>query len=203
VSAASRPTTKERILGETAQMFTLQGYVATGIKEIAARASAPFGSIYHHFPGGKRELAAVVLRQSGGAYGGLVPLVFDAAADVVQGTRDFFGGAAQHLVDTDYADACPIGTVALEVASTDEMLRSVIADVFAGWLALLDDRLVAAGIAATRARELSLTFLAALEGGFMVARTLRSTQPMSVAGDVVAEAIQASIPTRSTRRRTP
>ncbi|MCU1503812.1 MAG: hypothetical protein JWM12_3166, partial [Ilumatobacteraceae bacterium] len=34
-----------------------------------------------------------------------MPLVFGAADDIVAGTRDFFAGAAQHLVDTDFADA--------------------------------------------------------------------------------------------------
>jgi AcrR family transcriptional regulator len=196
MSAAGQQSTKQRILSETAQMFTVQGYVATGIKEIATRASAPFGSIYHHFPGGKRELAAVVLKESGTAYGEFVPLVFDSINDVVQATRAFFRFAGEHLAETDYSDACPIGTVALEVASTDDELRSVIADVFEGWLALVDERLVAAGIAAPRARELSHAFLAALEGGFMVCRTVRSVEPMVCAGDVVATAIQAALPAR-------
>ncbi len=201
MTATSQPSTKQRILSETAQMFTLQGYVATGIKEIATRASAPFGSIYHHFPGGKRELAAAVLRESGTAYGDFVPLIFDAVDDVVLATRAFFGAAGQHLADTGYADACPIGTVALEVASTDDELRVVIADVFEGWLALLEARLVAAGIAASRSRELSFAFLAALEGGFMVCRTFRTVEPMACAGEVVAAAIQAALPTQRSRRQ--
>jgi len=180
-------TTKARIIEQTTQLFTSQGYTGTGLKQIAAQAAAPFGSIY---------LAATVLRESGTAYGLLVPMVYDASEDVATGTADFFAGAAQHLVDTDWADACPIGTVALEVASTDDELRNVIADVFEGWLQLLDERLVAAGITAGRARELSHTVLAALEGGFMLCRTLRTTRPLLDAGAAMAALIADALPRR-------
>ncbi len=45
-------TTKERILDSTAELFRRQGYAGTGMKQIAAEAAAPFGSVYHFFPGG-------------------------------------------------------------------------------------------------------------------------------------------------------
>ena len=48
---------------------------------------------------------------------------------------DFFDGAAAVLEETDYLDACPIGTVALEVASTNDRLRAATADVFDSWVA--------------------------------------------------------------------
>ena len=191
-------TTRARIIEQTTHLFTSQGYTGTGLKQIATQAAAPFGSIYHFFPGGKRDLAATVLRESGTAYGLLVPLVYDGSQDVVTGTANFFAGAAQHLVDTDWADACPIGTVALEVASTDDELRVVIADVFEGWLQLLDVRLVAAGISPERARELSHTVLAALEGGFMLCRTLRTTRPLLDAGTAMAGLIADALPRRRT-----
>jgi AcrR family transcriptional regulator len=42
--------TKECILESTAELFRRQGYVGVGIKQIAAEASAPSGSVYHCFP---------------------------------------------------------------------------------------------------------------------------------------------------------
>jgi AcrR family transcriptional regulator len=44
--------TKERIVGTTGELFRRQGYTGTGLKQIVAEAAAPFGSIYHFFPGG-------------------------------------------------------------------------------------------------------------------------------------------------------
>ncbi|MFJ7592245.1 hypothetical protein ACIQZO_33745 [Streptomyces sp. NPDC097617] len=46
-------------------------------------------------------------------------------------TCDAFTAAAQTLRELDFADACPIATVALEVASTHEPLRRATAEVFA------------------------------------------------------------------------
>ena len=60
----------------------------------------------------------------------------------------FFAGAAEHLVDTDYADACPIATIALEVSSTSEPMRLACADVFESWIAAGMPRFTDAGLPA-------------------------------------------------------
>ena len=64
-------------------------------------------------------------------------------ADPVAATRDFFAAAAVTLRESDYADACPIATVALEVSSTNEPMRQACADVFNGWVDGATERLVA------------------------------------------------------------
>jgi len=130
---ATTPT-KQRIVEAGAELFRHKGYTGTGVKEIVAAARAPFGSLYHHFPGGKEELAEAIIRWSGAMYGQLGPAVLGPAPDPVTGVHAFFGGAAEHLRETDYADACPIATVALEVASTSEPLRRATADVFQSWI---------------------------------------------------------------------
>ncbi|MGI8920415.1 MAG: TetR/AcrR family transcriptional regulator [Solirubrobacteraceae bacterium] len=178
--------TRERIVDASAELFRRQGYAATGVKQIVAEASAPFGSLYHFFPGGKEQLAAETIRWSGGIYGQLLPTVLDPAPDVLSGVHDFFSLAAEHLVETDYADACPIATVALEVSSTSEPLREACADVFGGWIELGTEHFKASGLAPERARELTISMIAALEGAFVLARTLRSTEPLEVAGELAA-----------------
>src|SRR5882757_9641947 len=90
-------TTKERILDATAALFLRYGYTGTGLKAIVAAANAPFGSLYHHFPGGKQELGVEVIQRSGAMYGELVMSVFDAAPDILTGVRDCFVGAAEVL----------------------------------------------------------------------------------------------------------
>src|SRR6059036_2076448 len=105
--------TRERFVSTGADLLRRQGYNATGVKQIVAEAQAPFGSLYHFFPGGKEELGAEAIRTSGALYGLLLPAIFDPAPDVVTAVRDFFAGAAAQLADSGYADACPIATVAL------------------------------------------------------------------------------------------
>jgi len=124
--------TKERILEITAELFRRYGYTGTGMKQVVAEAGAPFGSLYHHFPGGKEQLGSEVIRRSGRMYFELFEAIYDAAPDPATGVEDFFIGAAEVLRETDYADACPIATVALEVASASEPLRLATAEVFEG-----------------------------------------------------------------------
>ena len=85
----------------------------------------------------------------------LFATVAAGAPDVLSAVEDFFEeGAAQTLRETDFADACPIATVALEVASTNERLRGATADVFSSWIEGAGEYFVLAGIARERARGL-------------------------------------------------
>ena len=185
--------TKDRILDATADLFRRYGYTGTGLKQVVAAANAPFGSLYHHFPGGKGELGTHVIERSGAMYLELVASVIDAAPDLVTGVRDAFEGAAAVLVETDYADACPIATVALEVASTNETLRVATAHVFESWIDACAERCTAAGIEPVRARELALLLIGALEGSFVLCRATKTTDAMHVAGETVAKAVHEAI----------
>src|SRR2546423_1539895 len=127
------PGTRERIVDSSAELFRRQGYTGTGVKQIVAAASAPFGSLYHFFPGGKAQLGEEVIRWSGQMYLQLFVTVAGDAPDVATGVERFFAGAAETLEETGYADACPIATVALEVASTNEPPRKATADGFDSW----------------------------------------------------------------------
>ncbi|HSS04881.1 MAG TPA: TetR/AcrR family transcriptional regulator [Solirubrobacterales bacterium] len=181
--------TKERILDASGELFRRQGYMGTGVKQIVEEAGAPFGSLYHFFPGGKEELGGETIRRSGALYGLLLGEFVGPDVDLVTGARDFFAGAAETLRETDYADACPIATVALEVSSTNDELREACADVFNAWIAGGVERFVAGGVPRPRARELVIEMLAGLEGAFVLSRALRSTEPVEVAGAAAAAAI--------------
>jgi AcrR family transcriptional regulator len=187
------PPTKDRILGSSAELFRRQGYTGTGVKQIAAEARAPFGSLYHFFPGGKEQLGEEVIRWSGGMYLQLFVTVMAEVDDPVEAVEHFFAGAAETLEETGYEDACPIATVALEVASTSEPLRIATADVFDSWIAAGTSYFAQAGISEPRSRELTLHFLCALEGAFVFCRAQRSTEPMRVAGPAVAAAVREAL----------
>jgi len=187
------PDTRERIIQASADLLRRQGYAATGVKQIVAAAQAPFGSIYHFFPGGKEQLGAEAIRRSGNLYELLIPAVFDPAPDLISAVRAFFDGAAEHLRETDYADACPIATVALEISSTSEPMREACADVFESWIAAGLPRFTAAGLDEAVARELVIAMFCALEGAFVLARATRSTEALKVAGELTAAATERAL----------
>jgi AcrR family transcriptional regulator len=185
--------TRDRIIQRSSELFRRHGFAATGIKQIVAEARAPFGSVYHFFPDGKEQLGAEVIRWSGGIYGQLLDAYYPPGADLVAATRAFFAGAAQTLRDTDYADACPIATIALEVSSSSEPMREACAEVFQGWTDRATDRFAAGGLPRRRARELAITLLSALEGAFVLARAQRSTEPLEVAGRATAATMRDAL----------
>ena len=107
--------------------------------------------------------------------------------------RAFFAGAAEHLRETDYEDACPIATVALEVSSSSETMRIACAGVFESWVAAGLPRFTAAGVTEARARALVIAMISALEGAFVLARASRSTEALEVAGELMAAAVERAL----------
>jgi AcrR family transcriptional regulator len=193
--------TKERIVESSAELFRRQGYAGTGVKQIVAEASAPFGSLYHFFPGGKEQLGEEVIRYSGAIYGQLIDAFFVPGGDPVAATRNFFAAAGAALHESDYADACPIATVALEVSSTSEPMRQACADVFNGWVDGATERLVQSGLPRKRSRALAFSMIASLEGAFVLGRALRSTEPVEVAGAASTEAVREAVAAQRARKR--
>lgn len=177
MSRAAVPT-RERILFATAELFRRQGYAGTGLKQVVTEAEAPFGSLYHHFPGGKQQLADEVIHTGGAFFQALVTAVYDEQATPEASVQAVFAGAAETLAATDFQDACPIATIALEVASTNDALREATAAVFERWTVALTERL--------GDRERALAILAALEGAFILCRARRSVEPMLAAGRMAA-----------------
>jgi AcrR family transcriptional regulator len=185
--------TRERLVEASAELLRRQGYSATGVKQIVEEARAPVASMYHFFPGGKEQLGAEAIRVSGKLYEQLIPAVLDIAPDPVTGVRMFFAGAAQHLVETDFEDACPIATVALEVSSSSEVMRVACAEVFESWIDAGAERFERFGAPPETARELAIGLFCALEGAFVLARATRSTEPLHTAGELVADRVERAL----------
>ena len=188
--------TRDRILASAAELMRRDGYAGTGLKAVVAAAEAPFGSLYHFFPGGKEQLAAEVLRDGGRFYLAQVTAVVDAAPDVITGLHWAFSGAASALIDSDFADACPIATMALEVVSSNENLRAVAAEAFRSWVDALATRLAGAGVPADRTEPMAYAVLSLLEGAFVLSQTLRDVGPILAAGDAAVAQLRAELVAR-------
>ena len=192
-------STRDRLVTAATEQMRAKGYRGTSVKEVLGAAGAPAGSLYHHFPGGKPELAAAAIRESGAVYGELYEAIADAAPTVADGLADFFAGAADVLAAGDYLDVCPIGTIAGEIASSDDDLRAATDDVFRAWTEAAATRLRAAGLPPAEADEVATTAIAALQGGFVLARARRDADLLRAVGRRVADLVTATLE-RSTER---
>ena len=188
------PSTRSRILDATAELYRRQGMPATGLKQISAAAQAPFGSIYHHFPGGKEAISVEVIRREGIRYGELVGAQL-ADTDPLTGIPQLFEKAGRDLEAQDYSEACSSETSALEGARTNERLRVEAAEVFQSWLTGLAAWFGQLALTESECRRLAMITLTALEGAFVLCRTLRSIDPIIAAGDGVQAAVRAAAAT--------
>ncbi|MBC3193756.1 TetR/AcrR family transcriptional regulator [Pseudonocardia sp. C8] len=192
-TAEGQRATRTRLVEAAAALFSRNGYAATGVKAVLADAAAPYGSLYHWFPGGKQELGVAALEHGGERYRQLIESVYPDAKDVAEATADSFVLAAELLEQSDFDYSCPIATIALEVASTDEPMRVAAASAFESWLAVLEQRFAEAGMTAGTARDTAVQIFALLEGSLLLARTTRSTKPVATAGRLAADTVAAAL----------
>jgi AcrR family transcriptional regulator len=179
-------STKEAILTAAVELMRRKGYAEVGMKDIAQASGAPIGSLYHHFRGGKVQIAREALINAGAAYALLIPSIVGAYTDLGEAIDGVFVQAAEDIAGTGFANMCPVASVAAEVADTVEELRETSAAVFTGWIDGGAAYFVARGLDEALAREVTLALIAALEGAFVLARTLRDAEPLLAAGRALA-----------------
>lgn len=186
--------TRDRLLAATTELMRSRGFRGTGLKDVTTAAAATTGSLYHFFPGGKDELVRVAIREDGAAHEAVFAGIARQTATPGEALSTFFSQAADVLEATDYVDLCPIGTIAGELASTNEEIRSACGDVFAGWQRMISAQLAGAGLDDPDVRaELSATAVAALLGGFVLVRTQRSGEPLRAAGRQLRALVDARL----------
>ncbi|MFF3569066.1 TetR/AcrR family transcriptional regulator [Nocardia jiangxiensis] len=185
--------TRARIITAATELMRRQGYGATTVKELTVTAGAPIGSLYHHFPEGKEQIAAEALRTSGAAYIQLLPLLMDPYDDLREAVPAAFTAAAADMEQSGWMNMCPVGTVAGEIADSRPALREVAAEVVESWIEQGTDYLVGRGVRRVPARELMVAMLGALEGAFILSRTLHSPEPLHAAGRAMSAQLEIAL----------
>jgi AcrR family transcriptional regulator len=167
---------RNRMIQSAALLFREQGYSGTGFRDVIEHSGAPRGSIYHHFPGGKEELAAdtvawasaVIERQIERAAQNGDPLV--AVGMFVDAWREV-------LEDSNFRAGCPIVAVAAE-ADAGSTATAAAAAAFGRWQELIAHALLGAGVGRTDARRLATLVIAAIEGAILLCRARRDIRPL-------------------------
>jgi AcrR family transcriptional regulator len=182
--------TRQRLLSAGERLFRTQGYAGTGLKQLTETADAPWGSLYHFFPGGKEQLGAEVLRYAGALYGRGIAAIFERFTDPAEAAERMFLGEATVLSTSDYRDGCPIASVTLDIASTSEELRAACAEAFAGWLEAIASGLRAAGAPDDTAKALAGFILSAMEGAIVLARAAKNPAVLLQSARFVRAAVE-------------
>lgn len=157
------------LVDSAALLFRRQGYSATGVNQILQTADVKAGSLYHHFPNGKQELAAAVVNTVGADIERRLRTMLDSglsAIDIVDGWIDLMAAG----LASDQRDGCPIEPIATESVNASPQVREASARAFAGWCQAVADRLRGDGWEADSADETALAVIALLEGALILSR---------------------------------
>jgi TetR/AcrR family transcriptional repressor of lmrAB and yxaGH operons len=176
--ARRRGESKGAFITATQETLRRRGYAASGLLDVVARSGAPKGSLYFHFPGGKEELAVAAMERSAAQLGEGMARILDSSDDVDEAIGRLIEALAAGLAESQFADGCPIATVALETAGESEPLRMAARAAFDSWLEILAARLRAGGLDGALAERRALLVLAAIEGGLILARVRRDVAPL-------------------------
>jgi len=176
--------TRDRLISATGRLLRRQGYAATGLNQVVAEADAPKGSMYFHFPGGKEELAAAAVdRFAGRITANMTDLLArNSVGDAISG---FFDSYIAHFERTNFCDGCVVATVALDEASTHELLAEAASRALVTWVDLVADALEGEGRTPQEAHQLSTLVIAALEGTIVMAKGQHSVEPFEAARDAL------------------
>lgn len=175
------------------RLFQLHGYHATSWRGLVTASETPWGSVHHHFPGGKEELGVAAITAGGDMVASLIQSCQRRTDNPGAAIRRWFTISAELLRKGEFAGGCPIATVALETASESPALAGACATGFAGWVALIRDHLHASGLPAERAAQLATVVVAGFEGSLLLARIQRSTAPVEAAAEALAGLVDAEL----------
>jgi TetR/AcrR family transcriptional regulator, lmrAB and yxaGH operons repressor len=187
------PGTRQRMIEATMRLLQRDGYAATSWRGVVEEAGTPWGSAYHHFPGGKEQLAAAAVQLGSDLVVAGLEQCLEQSQTVGDGVRLWFATGGKNLKQSRYRGGCPIATVALETAPQSTALAAVCGASFKQWETVLAARLRAAGLPGGRAVDLATLVVANLEGSLILARVRQSIEPVALAGETMGRLIDAEV----------
>lgn len=176
-------SSREAFLEATADLLRRQGYGATGLNQIVSRSGAPKGSLYFHFPGGKEQLALEAMTRSGDELRRAITATLSSSDVLAEALGRLLDALASGLQRSGYESGCPIATVTLEQAASSPALRAAADAVFASWLRVIQERLLASGLTAAAAERRALLILSCIEGALILARARHDLAPLEAVRD--------------------
>jgi TetR/AcrR family transcriptional regulator, lmrAB and yxaGH operons repressor len=170
--APSLPDTRSRILTAAQRLFRKRGYHATGLNDILELASAPKGSMYHHFPGGKEAIGVCVIED---VTRGLLGLLEQSRARSTEALVLQVGEKLSVTMEkTDYEICALFSAFAAERKSSPQ-LGMAVAKAYEGLVAEIAARLQQDGMAPRAAQDKALMVTALLEGGSLLSQAQQNS----------------------------
>ena len=186
--------TKARIVEAANQLMFEQGVALTTLADVRTASGTSKSQLYQHFAD-KNTLVREVIEFRAEALLAQQRRRLEKV-DSLRGLELWRDEMVERNALRDGAYGCPLGSIANEIADHHEDTRRIIATHFDEWLQMLIDaidRLRTIGIlrADADSRALASGLLAALQGGYLLAKTARDVNLMRVALDMAIAQVRA------------
>ncbi|WP_137991033.1 TetR/AcrR family transcriptional regulator [Streptomyces vilmorinianum] len=177
--------TRGRMVDAAVDALRQRGLQGMSFTDVLAQSGAARGAIYHHFPGGKNQLAAEAATRHGrdvrdrlAEFGASGPE--GVATAFVEFARPVAEAAAQGV-------GCAVAAVTVPADEENGELCRAAASVFTSWTEQLSRALREAGLPAADAEEKAALLIALLEGAQVLCRASGDTEPFE-------RAVRAALP---------
>jgi TetR/AcrR family transcriptional repressor of nem operon len=188
--------TRERILCAATELIAAHGVAGTSLEDVRVAADASKSQLYLYFRDREDLLRAVAHTTTDQVMNTQADAL--AGCDSITGIKGYFDGIVALQVDRHARGGCPIGTLAGQLAETDEAARMELAAGMARW-----ELGLATGLAAMAERgelssevdprELATQTLALLQGGLLLTQVHRDPRQIRVATDGALALISSAL----------
>ncbi|MER6139532.1 TetR/AcrR family transcriptional regulator [Streptomyces sparsogenes] len=186
---------RERMVFSAAQLIRREGVTATGMREVAAHADAPRGSLQHYFPGGKEQLVNEALGWAGRYAGNRVARFLSALPEPTP--SGLFAEMVRQWTDeyrtAGFAGGCPVAAATVDCAESTDSTREAAAAALAHWNAAVARALTGMGVPEDRATALATLMISTLEGAIIIARAERNVRALTTAARELGPLLDAAV----------
>jgi TetR/AcrR family transcriptional regulator, lmrAB and yxaGH operons repressor len=176
--------TRASMVRSAAFLIGTQGLHATSFSEVLAASGAPRGSIYHHFPGGKAQLAREAVEWTSEQV-----LGHQAACPATDSPTDVLAWFIELwrtvVTQSSGVAGCAVAGVTIDVGGEPDFVE-LARSTFRSWVDLLGRQLAGAGLPPERATRVATTALAAMEGALILCRCEQGAGPLeAIASEIL------------------
>jgi AcrR family transcriptional regulator len=186
---------RERMVFSAAQLIRRDGVASTGMREVAAHAQAPRGSLQHYFPGGKEQLVNEAVAWAGRYAGNRVARFLAALPEPTP--SGLFAEMVRQWTDeyqtTGFAGGCPVAAATVDCADSIASTRQATSAAFTTWSGSVATALVDMGVPGERAEALATLMISALEGAILIARAEEDVRALTTASRELGPILDAAV----------
>jgi TetR/AcrR family transcriptional repressor of lmrAB and yxaGH operons len=159
---------RDNVIPALGEIFREHGFEGASLSVITEQTGLGKGSLYHFFPGGKDEMAAVVLAEIDDWFQRNVYQPLREVEDPIGGIEHMFAEVEAYFRAG--RRVCLVGVFALD--NTRDRFAQAVKSYFADWALALTKALIQTGRSRAEAQALSEDILGGIQGGLVLARAL-------------------------------